>query len=53
MLSYNEINTQLKTSHTPYTDNIDKQTYISIFNEKKYKKCMRTSEFCLYNDNNL
>lgn len=37
MLSYNEINTQLKTSHTPYTDNIDKQTYISIFNEKNIK----------------
>ena len=53
MLSYNEINTQLKTSHTSYTDNIDKQTYISIFKEKKYLKCMRTSEFCLYNDNNL
>lgn len=42
MLSYNEIKTQLKTSYTPYTDNIDKQILsriinISIFyHEKKY-----------------
>lgn len=42
MLSYNEINTQLKTSYTPYTDNIDKQIISRIINisilyhEKKY-----------------